>query len=151
MSAASPAVSDMLVTVKSREIQRALLAEMRGDQAAAPRHFLAAAHLELVLAEDYYPGREVTHQRQGSAFLHPEGVALFSPGQRPGEPRASQLFFTPKGWSCSAQGNALGTEAPPNRAALKGHSNASGSGLIAPFQGSGCMQWLPSSQGVALG
>jgi hypothetical protein len=53
MSAASPAVSDMLVTVKSREVQRALLAEMRGDRAAAARHFLAAAHLELVLADDY--------------------------------------------------------------------------------------------------
>jgi hypothetical protein len=53
MSAASPAVSDMLVTVKSREIQRALLAEMRGDRAAAARHFLATAHLELVLADDY--------------------------------------------------------------------------------------------------
>jgi hypothetical protein len=43
----------MLVTVKSREVQRALLAEMRGDRAAAARHFLAGAHLELVLAEDY--------------------------------------------------------------------------------------------------
>jgi hypothetical protein len=53
MSTASPAVSDMLVTVKSREVQRALLAEMRGDRAAAARHFLAAAHLELVLADDY--------------------------------------------------------------------------------------------------
>jgi hypothetical protein len=43
----------MLVTVKSREVQRALLAEMRADGAGAARHFLAAAHLELVLAEDY--------------------------------------------------------------------------------------------------
>jgi hypothetical protein len=43
----------MLVTVKSREVQRALLAEMRGDRPAATRHFLAAAHLELVLADDY--------------------------------------------------------------------------------------------------
>jgi hypothetical protein len=43
----------MLVTVKSREVQRALLAEMRGDKAAARRHFLASAHLELVLAADY--------------------------------------------------------------------------------------------------
>jgi hypothetical protein len=46
-------VSDMLATVKSREVQRGLLAEMAGDSAAATRHFLAAAHLELVLAEDY--------------------------------------------------------------------------------------------------
>ena len=43
----------MAATVKSREVQRALLAEMAGDRAAATRHFLAAAHLELVLAEDY--------------------------------------------------------------------------------------------------
>ena len=43
----------MLVTVKSREVQRALLAEMRGDPEAAQRHFLASAHLELVLAADY--------------------------------------------------------------------------------------------------
>ena len=53
MSPVSPPVSDMLVTVKSREVQRALLAEMRQDRAAAVRHFLAAAHLELVLADDY--------------------------------------------------------------------------------------------------
>lgn len=53
MSTASASVSDMLVTVKSREVQRALLAEMRGDKEAARRHFLASAHLELVLAADY--------------------------------------------------------------------------------------------------
>lgn len=43
----------MLVTVKSREVQRAMLAEMRGDREASRKHFLAAAHLELVLADDY--------------------------------------------------------------------------------------------------
>jgi hypothetical protein len=43
----------MLVTVKSRELQRGMLAEMRGDRPDAARHFLAAAHLELVLADDY--------------------------------------------------------------------------------------------------
>jgi len=53
MATAHTAVSDMLVTVKSRELQRGMLAEMRGDRSAACRHFLAAAHLELVLAEDY--------------------------------------------------------------------------------------------------
>jgi hypothetical protein len=53
MSAAPAAVSDMLVTVKSREVQRAMLAEMRGDRREAANHFLAAAHLELVLADDY--------------------------------------------------------------------------------------------------
>lgn len=46
-------VSDMLATVKSREVQRGVLAEMRGDAAAAKRHFLAAAHLEIVLASEY--------------------------------------------------------------------------------------------------
>jgi hypothetical protein len=43
----------MTVTVKAREIQRAMLAEMRGDRARASQHFLAAAHLEYVLADDY--------------------------------------------------------------------------------------------------
>jgi len=41
-------VSDLLVTVKSREMQRGMSAEMRGDPLTASRHFLAAAHLELV-------------------------------------------------------------------------------------------------------
>jgi hypothetical protein len=53
MAAVQASVSDMLVTVKSRELQRGMLAEMRGDCPAAARHFLAAAHLELVLADDY--------------------------------------------------------------------------------------------------
>ena len=53
MSTAAAPVSDMLITVKSREVQRALLAEMRGERDAARRHFLASAHLELVLAADY--------------------------------------------------------------------------------------------------
>jgi len=53
MSAAPAMVSDMLVIVKSREVQRATLAEMRGDRREAAKHFLAAAHLELVLADDY--------------------------------------------------------------------------------------------------
>lgn len=43
----------MLVTVKSREVQRGMLAELDGAQARAARHFLAAAHLELVFADDY--------------------------------------------------------------------------------------------------
>ncbi len=53
MSTAQAPVSDMLITVKAREVQRAMLAEMRGDREDANRHFLAAAHLELVLANDY--------------------------------------------------------------------------------------------------
>ena len=58
MSAATSSVSDMLVTVKSREIQRGLMAEMQADRDSAARHFLAAAHLELVLAADYEQSNE---------------------------------------------------------------------------------------------
>src|SRR5262245_31983909 len=46
-------VSDMLLTVKSREVQRGMLAEMRNEPANAAPHYLAAAYLELVLAGDY--------------------------------------------------------------------------------------------------
>ncbi len=53
MSTVSGSVSDMLTTVKSREVQRGLLAEMAGNRPSAARHFLAAAHLELVLADDF--------------------------------------------------------------------------------------------------
>jgi hypothetical protein len=53
MSTAQAPASELLTTVKSHQIQRGMLAEMRGDRGAAGRHFLAAAHLELVLASDY--------------------------------------------------------------------------------------------------
>ncbi len=53
MPATISPVSDMLVTVKSPEVQRALFAASAGDREAARRHVLAAAHLELVLAHDY--------------------------------------------------------------------------------------------------
>jgi hypothetical protein len=53
MSTVQAQISDMLVTVKSREIQRGMLAEMAGERARAARHLLAAAYLELVLADDY--------------------------------------------------------------------------------------------------
>ena len=43
----------MMVTVKSREVQRGMLAEMGSKPEDATEHFLAAAHLELVLANDY--------------------------------------------------------------------------------------------------
>lgn len=46
-------VNNLLGTAKSREVQRALGAEMRHDRANAILHFLAAGHMELVLAEDY--------------------------------------------------------------------------------------------------
>jgi hypothetical protein len=52
-------VNNLLATAKSREVQRALLAEMRGDKADARLHFLAAAHMELVLAADYERAGEV--------------------------------------------------------------------------------------------
>lgn len=58
MMTAPPVVSDMLITVKSREIQRALQARLGGKAEASERHFLAAAHLELVLADDYDEIRE---------------------------------------------------------------------------------------------
>lgn len=53
MSIVQSPVSDMLLTVKSREIQRGTAAAMSGQAAEARKHFLAAAHLELVLADDY--------------------------------------------------------------------------------------------------
>lgn len=53
MSTVQASVSDMLVTVKSRELQRGMVAEMGGDRSRAATHFLAGAHLELVLADDY--------------------------------------------------------------------------------------------------
>lgn len=53
MSTVQAPVSDLLLTVKAREVQRGLFAEQRGATAEAARHFLAAAHMELVLAEDY--------------------------------------------------------------------------------------------------
>lgn len=53
MSTVQSPVSDLLVTTKTREVQRGMLAEMRGDHERAARHFLAAAHLELVLVNDY--------------------------------------------------------------------------------------------------
>lgn len=46
-------VNNLLGTAKSREVQRAMLAEMAGERANAILHFLAAAHMELVLAVDY--------------------------------------------------------------------------------------------------
>jgi hypothetical protein len=46
-------VNNLLSTAKSREIQRAMLAEMRGERSTAALHFLAAGHMEQVLAVDY--------------------------------------------------------------------------------------------------
>jgi hypothetical protein len=44
--------------VKSREIQRAMFAERLGDRESSRLHYLAAAHLELVLAYDYDKANE---------------------------------------------------------------------------------------------
>ena len=66
-------VSDMLVTVKSREVQRGILAEYRGDRAAITRHFRAAAHLEGVLTADYEAAGEPRLARRakiGAASCH---------------------------------------------------------------------------------
>ncbi len=46
-------VNNLLATAKSREVQRAMLAEMRGDRPRAELHFLAAGHMEMVMAADY--------------------------------------------------------------------------------------------------
>jgi hypothetical protein len=46
----------------------------------------------------YYLGRIVSHSDRGklSGFLHPEGVALFSPGQRPGNRKAVASHPSPE-------------------------------------------------------
>jgi len=53
MSSTQPTISDMTVTLKSREVQRGMMFEMGSRPEDAREHFLAAAHLELVLANDY--------------------------------------------------------------------------------------------------
>ena len=53
MAAAESPVSEMLAIVKSRQIQRAMFAEAAKDPVRAAKHFMAAGHLELVLADDY--------------------------------------------------------------------------------------------------
>jgi ABC-type transport system involved in multi-copper enzyme maturation permease subunit len=45
--------SQMLLAIKSHQIEEGASAETRGDKRMTVRHFLAAAHLELVLAEEY--------------------------------------------------------------------------------------------------
>ncbi len=46
-------ISDTLSLVASREMERAELARARDDQKTAVKHFLGAAHMYLVLAEEY--------------------------------------------------------------------------------------------------
>jgi hypothetical protein len=64
MSSVQSTVSDMTVTVKSREVQRGMLAAMGGHTEDAREHFLAAAHLELVLANDYEQGGDTELARR---------------------------------------------------------------------------------------
>lgn len=61
MATVEAAVSEMLVIVKSRQIQRAMFAEAAKDPIRAAKHFLAAAHLELVLADDYAEAGQDAH------------------------------------------------------------------------------------------
>ena len=58
MFAIQPIVSDMLIIVKSREIQRAMQARIVVMQKRRRKHYLAAAHLELVLADDYEAAKD---------------------------------------------------------------------------------------------
>jgi hypothetical protein len=101
MSTAPAPVSDMLVTVKAREIQRALFAEMRADREAARRHFLASAHLELVLAADYVQAGD------GELALrsHLSAASCF---WRAGEPAQAQRLL-----------DDLGTEYPAQAASIE--------------------------------
>lgn len=66
MSLATSPVSDMAVTVKSREVQRGMQCEMSGRTTDAKRHFMAAAHLELVLSGDYQEAGEQTLSRRST-------------------------------------------------------------------------------------
>jgi hypothetical protein len=86
MSSVQTPVSDMLVTVKSREVQRGMLAEMGNRQTEARTHFLAAAHLELVLADDY--------QRAGDPDLARRGrISAASCFWRAGDPDRARTMF----------------------------------------------------------
>ena len=53
MATAQTPVSEALILAASQETQRGMLAEWSGNRAGAARHLTAAAHLELVIAEDY--------------------------------------------------------------------------------------------------
>ena len=53
MATVQTPVSELLIIATSREIQRGMFAEMSKTPERAAPHFLAAAHLELVLADDY--------------------------------------------------------------------------------------------------
>ncbi len=100
MSAAPAMVSDMLAIVKSREVQRAMLAEMRGDRKEAVKHFLAAAHLELVLADDY------TLAGQPELALR-SGISAASCFWSAGQTERARLMFDELLQGHPTQGNAI--------------------------------------------
>ena len=86
MSSVQTPVSDMLITVKSREVQRGILAEMGNRPTDARRHFLAAAHLELVLVGDY--------EQTGDADLARRGrISAASCFWRAGDPDRARTMF----------------------------------------------------------
>jgi len=86
MSSVHAPVSDMLITVKSREVQRGMLAEMGNRETEARRHFLAAAHLELVLAGDY-------EQAGGLELARRSRISAASCFWRGGDPDRAQTIF----------------------------------------------------------
>jgi len=79
-------VNNLLATAKSREVQRATLAEMRGDRASAGLHFLAAGHMELVLAADYEQAGE-------SALALRSRLSAASCFWRAGQPDQARALF----------------------------------------------------------
>ena len=100
MSLAQLAVSDMAVTVKSREVQRGMLSEMSGKADEARQHFLAAAHLELVLADDYEQCGEPERARRSlisaaSCFWRggesAQGLAIFASLAKSDPTRADEV------------------------------------------------------------
>lgn len=86
MESESFPVNNLLATAKSREVQRALQAEMRGAHQEAVLHFLAAAHMELVLANDYDHAGE-------SALAFRSRVSAASSLWRAGHPDQGRAIF----------------------------------------------------------
>jgi hypothetical protein len=86
MSSVQTPVSDMLITVKSREVQRGMLAEMGNRPTDARRHFLAAAHLELVLAGDYEQAGDADLARRAR-------ISAASSFWRGGDPDRARTMF----------------------------------------------------------
>jgi hypothetical protein len=79
-------VNNLLATAKSREVQRAMLAEMRGDRPRAELHFLAAGHMEMVLAADYTSAGE-------EALALRSGLSAASCFWRAGQPAKARTLF----------------------------------------------------------